>query len=67
MEQKGANNIISGANNVFSFTVLGGGVRQDMRKWTPCVRKNVRTLELSNSLPLSHWTALTVTPNWVCT
>jgi len=25
LEQKGANNIISGANNAFSFTVLGGG------------------------------------------
>jgi hypothetical protein len=27
LNQQGANNIIDGANNAFSFTVLGGGVR----------------------------------------
>jgi len=66
LEQKGANNIISGTNNALSFIILGGDVGANMRMWTPCVRKNV-ALELSNSLPLLQWTALIVMPNWVCT
>jgi hypothetical protein len=35
---------------------------QDIRSWTPRVRKE-REVELSNSRPLSHWTALMVRPN----
>jgi hypothetical protein len=31
----------------------------------PCARKNCRELELSNSRPLSHWTAFTRALNWV--
>ena len=40
---------------------------QDMRNWTPWERKKAREVELSNSLPLSHWTALMVRPNRVDT
>ena len=32
LKQQGANDIIYGANNTFSFTVLRRGIRQDMRR-----------------------------------
>jgi hypothetical protein len=38
-----------------------------MRSWTPRERKKEREAWLSNSRPLSYWTALMVRPNWVDT
>jgi len=56
LKQKAAHNIVERPNEALSLTVLrrGVGTGHDMRRCMPWVRKNVRELELSNSLPLSH-------------
>ena len=63
LKKEGANDIIESAKNTLSFTILLRGIGQDMRRWTPWVRKKARVDELSNSRPLSHCMLLMVQPN----
>jgi hypothetical protein len=63
LEEEGAHHIVRGPNHALGLAVLGEVYGQDIRSWTPRERKKAREVLLSNSWPLSHWTALTVRPN----
>ena len=62
LDQKDAHDVVRRANHPLSLAVLRRGIRtRHTQLNTP--RKKEREVELSNSRPLSHWTALTVRPN----
>ena len=62
LDQKGAHDVVRRANHPLSLAVLRRGIRtRHTQLNTP--REKEREVELSNSRPLSHWTALTVRPN----
>ena len=62
LDQKGAHDVVRRANHPLSLAVLRRGIRtRHAQLNTP--REEEREVVLSNSRPLSHWTALMVRPN----
>jgi hypothetical protein len=65
LKKQGTQHIIDGVNNAFGFTVLWRSVGTRNPQNDPVGGEDAREEALSNSRPLSHWTALMVRPNCV--
>ena len=67
LDQKGAHDVVRRANHPLSLAVLRRGIRIRHTQLNTREIKKEREVELSNSRPLSHWTALMVRSNGVDT